>query len=155
MAQAKADMRRLVVRGGSSGGYTVLAALTFHPGVFGAGASYYGVSDIESLARDTHKFEARYLDSLVGPYPEMRQRYFDRSPIHFVDRLSCALILFQGLQDKVVPPDQSQMMADAVRAKGLPVEYHTFPDEQHGFRRAATIEHCLEAELAFYLKLWK
>ena len=155
VSQAKADMRRLIVRGGSSGGYTVLAALTFHPGVFGAGASYYGVSDIESLARDTHKFEARYLDSLVGPYPEMRQRYHDRSPIHFVDRLSCALILFQGLQDKVVPPDQSQAMADAVRAKGLPVEYHTFPDEQHGFRRAATIEHCLKAELAFYLKLWK
>jgi dipeptidyl aminopeptidase/acylaminoacyl peptidase len=150
---AKADVRRLLVRGGSAGGYTALAALTFHPGVFTAGASYYGISDIEVLVRDTHKFEARYLDSLVGPYPSMRDVYRARSPIHFVDRLSCALILFQGLDDKVVPPNQSQMMADAVRAKGLPVELHTFAGEQHGFRRAETIVHCLEAELAFYLRV--
>jgi dipeptidyl aminopeptidase/acylaminoacyl peptidase len=145
-----ADPHRLMVRGGSAGGYTTLAALTFHPGVFQAGASYYGISDLEVLARDTHKFESRYLDTLVGPYPAAQAIYRDRSPIHFVDRLSCALILFQGLEDKVVPPNQSEMMADAVRRKGLPVAYLTFAGEQHGFRRAETIIRCLEAELAFY-----
>ena len=146
----QADPQRLIVRGASAGGYTTLAALTFHPGVFAAGASYYGISDLEVLARDTHKFEARYLDSLIGPYPAMREVYRARSPIHFVDRLDCALILFQGLEDKVVPPNQSQMMADAVRAKGLPVAYLTFAGEQHGFRRAETIVRTLEAELSFY-----
>ncbi len=102
---------------------------------------------------DTHKFEARYLDTLIGPYPAMKELYRARSPIHYVDRLSCALILFQGLEDKVVPPNQSQMMADAVRAKGLPVEYLTFEGEQHGFRRADTIVRALEAELAFYQRV--
>jgi dipeptidyl aminopeptidase/acylaminoacyl peptidase len=149
----KADPRRLVIRGGSAGGYTTLAALTFHPGVFAAGASYYGISDIEVLARDTHKFESRYLDTLVGPYPAAADVYKARSPIHFVDDLACPLILFQGLEDKVVPPNQSQMMADAVRAKGLRVEYLTFEGEQHGFRKAETIIRCLEAELAFYLEV--
>jgi dipeptidyl aminopeptidase/acylaminoacyl peptidase len=146
----KADPERLIVRGASAGGYTTLAALTFHPDVFQAGASYYGICDLEVLAHDTHKFESRYLDSLIGPYPAMRDVYRDRSPIHFVDRLACALILFQGLDDKVVPPNQSAMMADAVRAKGLPVAYLTFDGEQHGFRRAETIVTCLEAELSFY-----
>ena len=113
----KADPNRLIIRGGSAGGYTTLAALTFHD-VFKAGASYYGISDIEVLARDTHKFESRYLDSLVGPYPEAKDVYIKRSPIHFSDRLSCPLILFQGLEDKVVPPNQSEMMADAVQAQG-------------------------------------
>ena len=149
----KADPRRLVIRGGSAGGYTTLAALTFHPGVFAAGASYYGISDIEVLARDTHKFESRYLDTLVGPYPAAADVYKARSPIHFVDDLACPLILFQGLEDKVVPPNQSQMMADAVRAKGLRVDYLTFEGEQHGFRKAETIVRCLEAELAFYLEV--
>ncbi|MCC7126775.1 MAG: S9 family peptidase, partial [Acidobacteria bacterium] len=147
--QGRADRDRLAIRGGSAGGYTTLAALTFHD-VFRAGASYYGISDIEVLARDTHKFESRYLDTLIGPYPEMRDVYIERSPIHFTDRLSSALILFQGLDDKVVPPNQSEMMADAVRRKGLPVEYIAFEGEQHGFRRADTIVRCLEAELAFY-----
>ena len=151
--QGKANVRRLFIRGGSAGGYTTLAALTFHPGVFAAGASYYGVSDVEVLAQDTHKFEARYLDSLIGPYPEARDVYHARSPIHHVDKLACALILFQGLEDKVVPPNQSQMMADAVRGKGLPVEYLTFEGEQHGFRRAETVMRCLEAELGFYLRV--
>ena len=141
------------MRGGSAGGYTTLAALTFYPGVFRAGASYYGISDVEVLVRDTHKFEARYLDTLIGPYPAMQERYRARSPIHHVDKLACALILFQGLEDKVVPPNQSQMMADAVRAKGLPVEYLTFEGEQHGFRRAETIVRALEAELAFYRRV--
>jgi dipeptidyl aminopeptidase/acylaminoacyl peptidase len=150
VAQGKADPKRLIVRGGSAGGYTTLAALTFHPGEFKAGASYYGISDIEVLARDTHKFESRYLDTLVGPYPAARDVYRARSPIHFVDRLSCALILFQGLEDKVVPPNQSEMMADAVRAKGIPVAYLAFEGEQHGFRKASTIIRSLEAELFFY-----
>jgi dipeptidyl aminopeptidase/acylaminoacyl peptidase len=150
VASGRADESRLTIRGGSAGGYTTLAALTFHPGVFKAGASYYGVSDIEVLARDTHKFEARYLDRLVGPYPEARDTYRARSPIHFVDRLACPIILFQGLEDRVVPPNQSEMMADAARAKGLPVAYLTFEGEQHGFRKAETIIRSLEAELFFY-----
>jgi dipeptidyl aminopeptidase/acylaminoacyl peptidase len=150
VSQGKADPERLIVRGGSAGGYTTLAALAFRPGVFKAGASHYGISDIEVLARDTHKFESRYLDSLIGPYPERRDLYRARSPIHFVDRLSCALILFQGLDDKVVPPNQSAMMAEAVRAKGLPVAYLAFEGEQHGFRRAETIVRSLEAELFFH-----
>ncbi len=148
--EGKADPDRLIIRGGSAGGYTTFAALVFHPEVFGAGAGYYGVSDVEALAKDTHKFESRYLDTLIGPYPEMRDLYRERSPIHFIDRLSCALILFQGLEDKVVPPDQSERMADAVRAKGLPVAYLAFEGEQHGFRKAETIIRCLEAELSFY-----
>jgi dienelactone hydrolase len=148
MVQAgKADADRLAIRGGSAGGYTTLAALTFHS-TFKAGASYYGISDIEVLARDTHKFESRYLDSLVGPYPAAKDRYIERSPIHFTDKLSSALILFQGLEDKVVPPNQSQMMAEAVRKKGLPVAYITYEGEQHGFRKAENIVRSLEAELS-------
>jgi dipeptidyl aminopeptidase/acylaminoacyl peptidase len=150
VAQGKADPERLAIRGGSAGGYTTLAALTFRPDVFRAGASYYGICDLEVLARDTHKFESRYLETLVGPYPAARDVYHARSPIHFVDRLACPLILFQGLDDTVVPPNQSALMAEAVRARGLPVAYLTFEGEQHGFRMAATIERCLEAELYFY-----
>lgn len=148
--RGQADPARLIIRGGSAGGYTALAALVFHPGVFKAAASYYGVSDVEVLARDTHKFESRYLDTLIGPYPDARELYRARSPIHYVDRLSCALILFQGLEDRVVPPNQSEMMAEAVRAKGLPVAYLAFEGEQHGFRKAETIIRSLEAELFFY-----
>jgi acetyl esterase/lipase len=150
VSRGLADPRRLVVRGGSAGGYTTLAALTFHPQAFTAGASYYGISDIEVLAHDTHKFESRYLDTLIGPYPAAREIYRARSPIHFVDRLSCPLILFQGLEDKVVPPNQAEMMANAVRDKGLPVAYLAFAGEQHGFRKAETIVRSLEAELDFY-----
>jgi dipeptidyl aminopeptidase/acylaminoacyl peptidase len=150
VAAGLADESRLAIRGGSAGGYTTLAALTFHPGAFKAGASYYGISDIEVLAHDTHKFEARYLDRLVGPYPTARDTYRARSPIHFVDRLACPLILFQGLEDRVVPPNQSAMMAAAARAKGLPVAYLAFEGEQHGFRKAETIIRSLEAELCFY-----
>jgi dipeptidyl aminopeptidase/acylaminoacyl peptidase len=149
----KADRNRLAIRGGSAGGYTTLAALTFHS-TFKAGASYYGISDIEVLARDTHKFESRYLDSLIGPYPAARDLYIARSPIHFTDRLSSALILFQGLDDKVVPPNQSEMMASAARAKGLPVAYLTYEGEQHGFRKAENIVRSLEAELYFYGKVF-
>jgi dipeptidyl aminopeptidase/acylaminoacyl peptidase len=149
VAAGKADPDRLAIRGGSAGGYTTLAALTFHT-TFKAGASYYGISDIEVLARDTHKFESRYLDSLVGPYPAARDLYRARSPIHSAERLSSALILFQGLDDKVVPPNQSEMMAEAVRKKGLPVAYLAYEGEQHGFRRAETRIRSLEAELYFY-----
>ncbi|MET0167089.1 MAG: prolyl oligopeptidase family serine peptidase [Vicinamibacterales bacterium] len=150
----RGDAGRLIIRGGSAGGYTTLAALTFHAGVFKAGASYYGISDLEVLELDTHKFEARYSHSLIGPYPEARDTYRARSPIHAIDRLACPLILFQGLEDKVVPPNQSQMMADAVRDKRLPVAYLAFEGEQHGFRRAETIARCLEAELYFYGKVF-
>ena len=118
--------------------------------MFKAGASYYGISDLEVMARETHKFESRYLDSLVGPYPDERDIYRARSPIHFVDRLSCPVIFFQGLEDRVVPPSQSRIMADALRAKGLPVAILTFAGEQHGFRKRDTIVRCLEAELDFY-----
>ncbi len=149
VAAGKADPARLITRGGSAGGYTTLAALAFHD-TFKAGASYYGISDLEGLAQDTHKFESRYLDRLVGPYPASRATYRERSPIHAVDRFNCALILLQGLEDKVVPPNQSEMMADAVRRKGLPVAYVTFPGEQHGFRQAENIVRALESELYFY-----
>ena len=145
-----ADAARLVIRGGSAGGFTTLAALTGYPDVFKAAASYYGVSDLEALLTDSHKFEARCLDLLVGPYPEQKAIYEQRSPIHAVDRLSCPLILFQGLEDKVVPPNQSEMMADALRRKGRPVAYIAFAGEQHGFRKAENIIRSLEAELYFY-----
>jgi dipeptidyl aminopeptidase/acylaminoacyl peptidase len=154
VAIGKADPNRLIIRGGSAGGYTTLAALTFYD-VFQAGASYYGISDIEVLARDTHKFESRYLDSMIGPYPANKDVYIQRSPIHFTDRLSCALILFQGLEDKVVPPNQSEMMAEAVRRKGLPVAYVPFAGEQHGFRKAENMVRSLEAELFFYGAVFK
>lgn len=150
----KADPNRLIIRGGSAGGYTTLAALTFHD-TFKAGASYYGISDLEVLQQDTHKFEARYNDTLIGPYPEMKDVYVARSPIHFTDRLSCPIILFQGLEDKVVPPNQSEMMAEAVRKKGIKVEYVAFEGEQHGFRKAENIIRCLEEELAFYQDVFR
>ena len=147
--KAFADGRRMAIRGGSAGGYTTLCALTFHDD-FAAGASYYGVADAEALARDTHKFESRYLDGLIGPYPEARDVYVARSPIHFTDRLSCPVILFQGLEDAIVPPSQAEEMVRALGAKGLPYAYLAFEGEQHGFRRAESIRRSLEAELSFY-----
>ena len=150
--KGRVDGKRLAIRGGSAGGYTTLCALTFRR-VFRAGASYYGIGDLEALVRDTHKFEARYLDRLVGPYPERQDLYRERSPIHFTERLSCPVIFFQGLDDPVVPPNQADMMVAALRAKGLPVAYLAFAGEQHGFRRAETIRRCLEAELYFYSRV--
>jgi dipeptidyl aminopeptidase/acylaminoacyl peptidase len=144
-----ADPQRLMISGGSAGGFTTLAALTFRS-VFKAGASSYGISDIEALARDTHKFESRYLDSLIGPYPARRDLYVARSPIHFADRISAPLLLLQGLEDKVVPPRQSEAMFDTVKAKGLQTAYIAFAGEQHGFRMAENIKRALEAELYFY-----
>ncbi|HEY7545315.1 MAG TPA: S9 family peptidase [Blastocatellia bacterium] len=151
--QGGADGRRLIIRGGSAGGYTTLAALTFRD-VFSAGASYYGVSDLEVLERDCHKFESRYNHSLIGPYPERRDLYYDRSPIHFTDRLNCPIILFQGLDDKVVPPNQAEMMFEALRKKGLMVAYIPFEGEQHGFRKAENIKRALDAELYFYSRVF-
>lgn len=154
VAAGKADPARLIIRGGSAGGYTTLAALTFHR-TFKAGASYYGISDLEVLQQDTHKFESRYNDTLIGPYPAARDVYVARSPIHFTDRLNCPIILFQGLEDKVVPPNQSEMMAEAARRKGLKVKYVTFAGEQHGFRKAENIIRALEEELAFYQEVFE
>jgi dipeptidyl aminopeptidase/acylaminoacyl peptidase len=147
-----ADGNRLAIRGASAGGYTTLCALTFR-NVFQVGASYFGVSDLEALAKETHKFESRYLDSMVGPYPEKIDLYRERSPIYHVDRFSAAIILLQGLEDKVVPPSQAELMLEAVRAKGLPVAYVPFEGEQHGFRKAENMKRALEAELYFYGKV--
>lgn len=147
------DGNRLAIRGGSAGGYTTLCALAFRD-VFKAGASYYGVSDLEGLAKETHKFESRYLDRLVGPYPEREDLYHERSPINFAQRLSCPVIFFQGLEDKVVAPNQAELMVAALREKGLPVAYLPFEGEQHGFRRAENIKRALDAELYFYSEIF-
>jgi dipeptidyl aminopeptidase/acylaminoacyl peptidase len=147
------DRERLGIRGGSAGGFTTLAALTFTD-TFTAGASRYGIGDLEALARDTHKFESRYPFGLVGPYPEAAQTYRDRSPVHHTDRLSAPMVLLQGTEDKVVPPNQAGLMADAVRAKGLPVAVVMFEGEGHGFRRAENIEAAVLAELSFYGQVW-
>ncbi len=145
----RADGSRLAIRGGSAGGYTTLQALTTTD-VFAAGASHFGVSDLAALAAHTHKFESRYLDSLVGPYPEAEATYRERSPIHNAERLSSPVIFLQGLEDRIVPPAQSERMADVLREKGIPVAYVAFAGEQHGFRRAENIRRALEAELDFY-----
>ena len=144
-----ADPERLMIRGGSAGGFTVLASLALHD-VFAAGASRYGVADLEALAADTHKFESRYLDRLVGPYPEARDTYRARSPINHLDGFDAPMIVLQGDQDEIVPPAQSEMIVEALEAKGVPVAYLLFEGEQHGFRSADNIVAALEAELAFF-----
>ena len=149
VATGRADPDRLIVRGGSAGGYTTLCALTFTD-TFSAGASLYGISDLETLARDTHKFESRYLDSLIGPYPDEIDLYRERSPIHSIDRISSPLILFQGAEDRVVPRSQSKKMYEAVKSKGIPVAYVEYQGEHHGFRKAENQIHCKRAELEFY-----
>jgi dipeptidyl aminopeptidase/acylaminoacyl peptidase len=148
-ASGQVDGKRMAIRGGSAGGYTTLCALTFH-NVFKTGASYYGISDLEALAKDTHKFESRYLDGMIGPYPARRDLYIERSPIHFADRLSVPIAFFQGAEDPIVPPNQADAMVDALKAKSLPFQYLLFDGEQHGFRRAQTIKRTLDAELYFY-----
>jgi dipeptidyl aminopeptidase/acylaminoacyl peptidase len=147
--QGLVDSRRVVISGGSAGGYTTLAALAFRD-FFQGGASYYGVSDAAALARDTHKFESRYLDWLIGPYPEEEARYRERSPVYHADRLSKPVIFFQGSEDAVVPPNQTEVMVEALRRNGNAVGYFLFAGEQHGFRQAANIKRCLDAELMFY-----
>ena len=151
-AEGLADAGRAVITGGSAGGYTVLAALAQRD-FFKGGASYYGVSDAAALARDTHKFESRYLDWLIGPYPERADLYAERSPISHVDGLSAPVIFFQGSDDRVVPPNQTEMMVDALRSRGIPCGYLLFAGEQHGFRRAENIKRALDAELYFYAEL--
>ena len=147
--QGLVDGARLIIRGGSAGGYTTLCAITGGD-TFRAAASYFGVSDAEALARDTHKFESRYSDNLIAPYPAGIDIYRARSPLHVAHNCTAALILFQGLEDKVVPPDQSEAMFTAARNRELPVAYIAFPGEGHGFRQAATLKRAMEAELYFY-----
>ena len=149
-AEGEVDSERLAIHGGSAGGYTTLAALVFRPEVFAAGASYYGVVDAETLARDTHKFESRYLDGLIAPYPEEAETWRERSPIHFADRIRVPVLLLQGLEDAVVPPSQAEQMVEALKSSGVPHAYLAYEGEQHGFRRSETIVSALESELSFY-----
>lgn len=145
----RADGDRLAIRGGSAGGFTTLAALAFTD-TFAAGTSLYGIGDLAALAAETHKFEARYLDGLVGPYPEAEQVYRDRSPLEHVESITAPVLLLQGSEDRVVPPAQSIAMAQALRDRGVPVAYVEFAGEGHGFRGTEAIRTALQTELAFY-----
>lgn len=151
--RGEVDSQSLAIRGGSAGGYTTINSLTFRE-VFHAGASYFGISDLEVFLNDTHKFESRYLDTLIGPYPEQRARYHNRSAIHFLDRLHTPMIIFQGLDDPIVLPNQAEMIVDALQRNGKPVAYLPFVGEQHGFRQAPNIQRSLEAELYFYAQIF-
>jgi dipeptidyl aminopeptidase/acylaminoacyl peptidase len=148
------DPARAAIRGGSAGGFTTLAALTMRPGVFTAGASHFGVADLAALAADTHKFESRYLDGLVAPYPAGADVYAERSPLSHVDALDTPLAVFQGEEDRIVPPEQAEAIVAALREKGVPHTYLLFPGEQHGFRRAENIRAALDGELSFYAQIW-
>jgi len=150
----RVDPARMAISGGSAGGYTTLAALTMRPGVFTAGASHYGVADLGALAAETHKFESRYLDGLVAPWPEGRAVYAERSPINHVDALETPLAVFQGDEDEVVPPAQAEVIVAALQKKGVPHAYLLFEGEQHGFRRAENIRAALDGELSFYAQVW-
>jgi dipeptidyl aminopeptidase/acylaminoacyl peptidase len=145
----RVDRSRSVITGASAGGYTTLAALTFRD-YFRGGASHFGVSDLAALARDTHKFESRYLDTLVGAYPEREDLYHERSPVFHAERLSAPVIFFQGEEDRVVPPSKAEAMVEKLRQKGLAVGYFLFSGEQHGFRKAENIKRTLDAELYFF-----
>ena len=145
----RADPSRLLIRGGSAGGYTTLCAVTFAD-EFRAGTSYFGIGDLAVFAGETHKFESRYMDRLIGPYPGAAATYRDRSPLHFADRISCPVLLLQGLEDRIVPPDQAELMFEALRRRGVPVAHVAFEGEGHGFRRAGTLKRAIEAELSFY-----
>lgn len=152
-AEGRVDPERLAIRGGSAGGFTTLACLAFTD-VFKAGASHYGVSDLEALALTTHKFESRYLDALIGPYPAEKEKYRARSPLHAADQLACPVIFFQGKEDRIVPPDQAEMMVEALKKKQIPVACLIYEGEQHGFRRAKNIKRTLEAEYCFYARIF-
>jgi dipeptidyl aminopeptidase/acylaminoacyl peptidase len=143
----------MVIRGGSASGFTTLAALTFRD-VFAAGASYFGVADLGALAEHTHKFESRYLDRLIGPYPEAEERYRERSPVYHPEGLSCPVILLQGMLDRIVPPAQAEDMIEAMAAKGIPYAYVVFDDEDHGFRKADNNITALTSELSFYAQVF-
>jgi dipeptidyl aminopeptidase/acylaminoacyl peptidase len=149
IAQGQADPRQVAIRGGSAGGYTTMRALTWK-NFFAAGANYFGLTELEAFVDDTHKFEARYLDNLVGPYPARKDLYYERSPVNFVDNLNVPVIVLQGLDDKIVPPSQSEIVVEALKKKGVPHAYLAFAGEQHGFRKAETIIRSAEAELYFY-----
>ena len=151
--RGEVDGKRLAITGGSAGGYTTLCALTFRH-VFGAGASHFGVSDAEAFVGETHKFESRYLDQLIGPFPQQRELYRERSPVNFVDRLRTPVIFFQGLDDPIVLPSQTEVMVEALRKNGTPVAYVPFAGEQHGFRRAENAKRALDAELYFYSRIF-
>jgi len=148
-----ADPEHVAITGGSAGGFTTLLALT-KKDFFRSGASHFGVGDLESFRKETHKFESRYLETLVGPYPERADVYRERSAVNFADHLSCPIILFQGLDDRVVPPDQSEEFVAACRAKKLPHAYIAFEGEQHGFRRAPNIRRSIDAEFYFYSRIF-
>jgi dipeptidyl aminopeptidase/acylaminoacyl peptidase len=150
--QKLADPNRLSIRGGSAGGFTVLAAHAFY-NTFSAGASHYGISDLTILAEETHKFESRYLDQVIGPYPELDHVYQERSPINHLDNFNAPLIILQGLEDKVVPSNQAELIFEALKTKGVPTAYVSFEGEGHGFRKAENIVHAIQAELYFYSKV--
>ncbi|HEY2652722.1 MAG TPA: S9 family peptidase [Solirubrobacteraceae bacterium] len=152
--RGEVDPARLCISGGSAGGYTTLACLARTDTPFAVGADHFGVADLEAMAKDTHKFESRYLDGLVGPYPEQREIYIERSPIHHMDEFTRPLIVLQGLEDEVVPPNQATMIVDALLAKGVPVAYLAFEGEQHGFRQAANIRRSIDAELGFFAQIF-
>lgn len=149
-----ADPAKTVIKGGSAGGFTVLASLAFTK-IYKAGASYYGVSDLEGLAHDTHKFELHYLDSLIGPYPEAKEKYLKRSPVSHIQDFSCPVIFFQGSEDKVVPPEQSEKIFLELKKKKIMTAYVLFEGEQHGFRKAESIKKSIEAELYFYSRVFQ
>jgi dipeptidyl aminopeptidase/acylaminoacyl peptidase len=149
------DRSRLAIRGTSAGAFTTLACLTSRSEVFSAAAAYYAIADLESLARQTHKFESHYHDTLIGPYPQRRDLYVLRSPIHHAEALHCALILFHGSEDSVVAPDQSRRMFDAACRSGMPAAFLSFSGEGHGFRQATTITKALQAELYFFSRIFR
>jgi len=153
VAEALADPNRLAIKGGSAGGFTVLAALAFHS-TFSAGASRYGVADLETLALDTHKFESRYLDRLIGPYPDERNTYVERSPIHHSEKFTCPMIILQGTDDAVVPQNQADHIVSALKEKNIPYSYLLFDGEGHGFRKAENIVAALEAEYSFFSQIF-
>jgi dipeptidyl aminopeptidase/acylaminoacyl peptidase len=149
VAEGLVDGERLAIRGGSASGYTTLCAVTFSE-TFGAGTSYFGIGDLETFIAQTHKFESRYLDRLVGPYPERKDLYHARSPLNFTDQISCPVLILQGAEDRIVPPAQAEQIVDALFEKRLPHAYLLFPGEDHGFRSAETIVRAFDAELSFY-----
>jgi dipeptidyl aminopeptidase/acylaminoacyl peptidase len=151
--QGRVDGKRMCIRGGSAGGFTTLAVLTRADTPFAAGCNMFGVADLSALARETHKFESRYLDGLVAPFPERQDVYDERSPINHIDDLHRPLLVLQGSEDRVVPPEQSRMIVNALRAKQLPVAYVEFAGEQHGFRAAQNIRTALDCELSFYAQV--
>ena len=147
------DEKRMIIKGGSAGGYTALCAVAFHQ-VFAAAVSYYGVADPEALAKDTHKFESRYLDSLIGPYPQEKILYLQRSPLHHAKNIQAPLLLLQGKEDPIVPLNQAEAMHQALLKNNIPASLIVFENESHGFKHASTIRKCAEAELSFYSKLF-